>query len=519
LNLLNRLKYINISTRISILLALIIVLTMGIFSTLSLLKQEDDSINIITNNSNQLCATIEKILRFSMLENRRDEITKALKDIVGKDGIRTVRILNHEGLIKYSSKQSDINQQISQSNPRCTGCHVNKDNMLVSSTKNFVNYRIDKQKNLVYNFLPIYNAHSCYTSACHSSGEMSSSINLKPTNGLQTFHYHDSSQTVLGFIEIEVSTEKIASNLGHTRSQLILITIIIALLASILTYFSIRTLVGKPVKNLVEGTRRVAKGNLKQEIPPGKAELGELSHSFNLMQKQLLTTQSQLIESEKLASIGKLADEIAYEISNPLTGIIVFSENLSKDSGEDKIKDYKVIHTEALRIREIVRNILTITKRELPEFKDTNVNEVINHSISIVNKLSNFQNIQIVNRLQKSVPNISADSGLLDQVFLNLLLISSESMSNGGIINISTNYFKDNGEIDIIFSDTGKGMSEQILQKLSAPNNTSGLGSTERTGISLAVCKNIIEMHKGSLSIESKPGSGTSILIKLLVNS
>ena len=270
---------------------------------------------------------------------------------------------------------------------------------------------------------------------------------------------------------------------------------------------------------MVEGTRRVAKGNLKQEIPPGKAELGELSHSFNLMQKQLLTTQSQLIESEKLASIGKLADEIAYEISNPLTGIIVFSENLSKDSGEDKIKDYKVIHTEALRIREIVRNILTITKRELLEFKDTNVNEVINHSISIVNKLSNFQNIQIVNRLQKSVPNISANSGLLDQVFLNLLLISSESMSNGGIINISTNYVKDNGELDIIFSDTGKGIPEEILQKLSASNNSAGLSNTERTGISLAVCKNIIEMHKGSFSIESKQGSGTSILIKLLVNS
>ena len=492
---------------------------MGVFSTLSLLKQENDSINIITNNSNQLCTTIEKILRFSMLENRRDEITKALKDIVGKDGIRTVRILNHEGLIEFSSKKSDVNQQISQSNPRCTGCHVNKDNMLVSSTKNFVNYRIDKEKNLVYNFLPIYNAHSCYTGACHSSAETSSSINLKPTKTLQTFHYHDSSQTVLGFIETEVSTEKIASNLAQTRSQLITITIIIALLASVLTYFSIRTLVGKPVKNLVEGTRRVAKGNLKQEIPPGKAELGELSNSFNQMQKQLLTTQSQLIESEKLASIGKLADEIAYEISNPLTGIIVFSENLSRDSDEDKVKNCKVIHNEALRIREIVRNILTITKHELPEFKDTNVNEVVNHSISVVNKLSNFQNIQIVNRLQKSIPDISADSGLLEQVFLNILLISSESMLNGGIVNISTNHIKDSSELDITYSDTGKGVPEQILQKLSDPNYTSGLGSTERTGISLAVCKNIIEMHKGSFSIESNADSGTHIHIKLPVIS
>lgn|GEM_PF-3412262 len=510
----DQLKHINISTRISILLGLVILLTMGVFSTLSLLKQKDDSIDIITNNSKQLCETIEKILRFSMLENRRDEITKALKDIVGKDGIRTVRILNHEGLIKFSSKKSDINQQISQSNPRCTGCHINKDNMLESSAKNFVNYRIDNQKNLVYNFLPIYNERSCYTEACHPTGKQSFSA-----TELQSYNYHDSLQTVLGFIETEVSTEKIASNLVQTRTQLIIITIIMALMASVLTYFSIRTLVGKPVRNLVEGTRRVAKGNLKEEIPPGKAELGELSNSFNLMQKQLLTTQSQLIESEKLASIGKLADEIAYEISNPLTGIIIFSENLIKDSDEERIKDCEVIHNEALRIREIVRNILTITQRELPEFKETNVSEVINHSISIVNKLSNFQNIQIVNRSQKSLPNIPADPGLLEQVFLNLLLISSESMLSGGIINVSTDYVKDSSELDITFSDTGKGVPEQIIQRLSDSNNTSGLGSTERTGISLAVCKNIIEMHKGKFTIESKIDSGTTINIKLPVNS
>ena len=487
---------------------------MGVFSTLSLIKQENDSIEIIKNNSNQLCATIEKILRFSMLENRRNEITLALKDIVGKYDIRTVRILNHKGLIKFSSKQSDINQQISQSNPRCSGCHTNKDNMLESSAKNFVNYRIDKQKNMVYNFLPIYNQHSCYTKACHTINEQSST-NIK----LQPYSYHDSSQTVLGFIETEVSTEKIASNLEQTRSQLIVITIILALLASILTYFSIRTLVGKPVKNLVEGTRRVAKGNLKQEIPPGKAELGELSYSFNQMQKQLLTTQSQLIESEKLASIGKLADEIAYEISNPLTGIIVFSENASKDSDEDRSKDYKVIHDEALRIREIVRNILTITQRELPEFKNININDVINHSISIVNKLSNFRNIQINSRLEKSIPDISADPTLLEQVFLNIILISSESMPGSGLINVSSNFIKDSNEIEITISDSGKGIPEHILNKVLDPNNTSGLGNFEKIGISLAVCKNITEIHKGTFNVDSKKDSGTSIIIKLPVSS
>ncbi len=521
MNLFERLKYLSISSRISILLGIIILISMGVFSTFSLVKQEDASIDAICNNAEQLSRTTEKILRFSMLKNRRDELEMAVKDIVGKEGIMSVRILNHRGVIKFSSRPSEIEKHISQTNPEgmktsqfCEGCHKNKNNKLDYNIKNFKNYKIIREANLIYNCQPIYNAPSCYTKACHSINGQTSIANIKMKRAY--LPVHDSSQTILGFIEIEVSTKRITANLAKTRTQLILFTIIFALIASAITYFSIKYLIGKPIKNLVDGTKRVAEGDFKHEISPGKAELKLLAESFNRMQKKLFNTQTQLIESEKHASVGKLAEEIANEINNPLTGIIIHSESLIEEAninGTSK-NDYEVIRHEALKIRESIKNVLTFTGGNEPDFKISNLGNLINHAILVVKKFSNFRNIKIISTVSPLIPDISVDPVMMEQVFLNLLLISAESMTAGGILNITASYYEKAKEMEIVFTDTGKGISQNILQMIFSPHNYSGLKNFEKTGISLTVCKEIIEMHKGIFNISSSE-SGTSVTIKL----
>jgi two-component system NtrC family sensor kinase len=236
------------------------------------------------------------------------------------------------------------------------------------------------------------------------------------------------------------------------------------------------------------------------------------------MQKQLLTTQTQLIESEKLASIGKLADEIANEINNPLTGIIIYSESLIAESkvDENRINDFETIKLEALKIRESIKNILSFTGGNKPDFRVTVIGDIINHTISILKKFSNFQNIKIITEIPKSLPNVSVDPALIEQVFLNLLLIPSESMQAGGILDILVSYSAINNEIEIVFSDTGNGIPENILKKIFNPINISDLENFEKIGISLAVCKDIIEMHNGTLKINNT-GSGTVVTIALPV--
>ncbi len=549
-----KLKYLSISTRVSILIGIIILTAMGALSILSLIKQKDDAINSICNNTGQLSSTIEKILRVSMLKNQRDEISLSISNIVDKEDIKSIRIINHKGEIKFSSVQSDINKDISHSGKLCISCHTQ---MPISSRssfpniKNFHHYRIDDKKSLVYYALPIYNAPECYTEECHainihdpdngrnfskvisgekrqsfqgtSSGKKSLPISA---SGSTTFFAHDSSQKILGFIEIEVSIKKVISSIENTRRQLILLTVLFAVIASLIVYFSIRYLIGKPVKNIVSGTIRVAQGDFKHEIPPGKAELGILSESFNKMQKQLVLTQSQLIESEKLASVGKLADEVANEIKNPLTGILIFSESLLSEmqsgfnNNEHNIasttKDLELIKQQALKIRESIKNILSLTKRKPPVFSSTDLSKIISMAVSVVEKFSNFRNIKVITTIQKQLPEIHADSNLMEQVFLNLLLLTSDSMSAGGIINISAGIF--NNFLQIIFSSTGSGKRTDIAKKLTSEGFSKGLSDPEKEEISLAVCQNIIQMHGGKLEVNSER-IGTFITIELPVDA
>jgi two-component system NtrC family sensor kinase len=498
------------------LLGIIIILAMGTFSIFSVLKQKQDAITSISNTTEQLSQTIEKILRFSMLKNRRDEITLAVNNIIGTEGIKSARILNHEGIIKYSSRTFELNKNISQNNPLCISCHNKNDSRSDVDIKKYNQYRIDEANNLIFNSLPIYNDQSCSSGICHSTNDQPLRINGENIEAnLTGATIHDPSKKILGFIEIEVSIKKLTSKLDNTRLQLILLTVLFSLLASGITYFSIRRVVGKPVKNLVDGTKRVAQGDFNHEIPPGSAELGLLADSFNRMQKQLLNTQTQLIESEKLASVGKLADEIANEINNPLTGIIIYSENLIEGLTDEIFKnDSEIICREALKIRESIRNILSLTRHEKPEFKISDINEIISNAISVVKKFSSFRNIKIINSISDRLPALRLDSGLMEQVFLNLLLISSETMLTGGILNISVRHFEDKKEIEINFNDTGKGIPEIVLKKVFDQNQSYDLKDFEKTGISLAVCKDIIEMHRGRINIVSAlNGNDVTILL------
>ncbi|MEJ2617701.1 MAG: hypothetical protein P8Z35_22290, partial [Ignavibacteriaceae bacterium] len=167
----DKIKYLSISTRISILLGLVILLAMGLFSTFSLIKQKEDSITSISNNTGQLSQTIEKILRVSMLKNRRDDISLAVNNIVGSEGIKSIRILNHQGNIKFSSLKSEISKNVSPKSTLCTSCHSPENHKKIKDIKNFKHYRIDNKNNLIYYALPIANAPSCYNGVCHANDQ------------------------------------------------------------------------------------------------------------------------------------------------------------------------------------------------------------------------------------------------------------------------------------------------------------------------------------------------------------
>ena len=443
------LRHISISTRISILLGLIILVTMGVFSAVSLMKQH-----------------------------------------------------------------------ISCTKQLCTNWHAGKDSASFHTVSSFYSYHLDKHTGIIYSSLPIYNSPGCYKSDCHAAASDEAGLNNgKPTAAQVAYPVHDSSQTILGFIEIEGSANSIMAHIARSRLQLIILTIMIALPASAIAYFSIRCLVGNPVKKLVDGTRRVARGDFSREIPSGEAELGVLADSFNQMQRQLLSTQSQLIESEKLASVGKLADDIANEISNPLTGIIIYTESLIAQSklGDSEKSDCEMILREALKIRESIRNILSLTRKDKPEFVTLAIEATIKHAISVLEKFPGFRNIRITTSIPKDLPPVSIDPGMMEQVFLNLLMIFSENMQAGGILNISGSHMDGDNKIEIRFADIGKSIPDNLIQALAEQDSSRDAGRKGRTEISLSVCRDILALHRGKMFVSPEPGTATSIVIELPV--
>ena len=514
------LKYISISTRISILLGVVILVTMGVFSTISLIRQQHDSVDALNRSTLLLGQTTEKILRLSMIKNKRDDISAAIRDIVGSEGIRSVRILNHEGIIKFSSRRSELEQHISRANRLCANCHTGGDTGAVHTVSRFYSHHLDERNGIVYSSLPIYNSPSCYNSDCHITASAEArSNNGRPAAAQIVHHVHSSSETILGFIEIEVSAKRIMANLARTRSQLIILTIVIAVAASAITYFSIRYLVGKPVRRLVDGMRRVAQGDFSREIPSGRAELGFLADSFNQMQRQLLSTQSQLIESEKLASVGKLADGIANEISNPLTGIIIYTESLIAKSklGDSERAECDIILREAMKTRESVRNILSLTRKDKPEFRTVDIVPTVRHAITVVEKLPNFRNIRITTSMQRDLPHVSIDPGMMEQVFLNLLMIFSENMPEGGILNISSLLVEKDRKIEIRFADAGKTIPDNLLQAIAEQIEYRDSEKIGRTEISLSVCKDILALHRGKIRAGAGAEAEASIIVELAV--
>ena len=207
----------------------------------------------------------------------------------------------------------------------------------------------------------------------------------------------------------------------------------------------------------------------------------------------------------------KLANEIANEINNPLTGIIIYSESLLENPENKTIRDEsEIIRQEALKIRESIRNILSLTRDEKPDYKLIDIGPVIKQAVSVVKRFSSFRNIKIILNIQDNLPEIPIDAALMEQVFLNFLLISSESMLTGGILDISGSFNEEKNEIAINFNDTGKGIPEATLRNIT--DEGSNLKNFEKTGISLIVCKEIIRMHRGYMEIQSAD-SGTTISI------
>jgi two-component system NtrC family sensor kinase len=230
--------------------------------------------------------------------------------------------------------------------------------------------------------------------------------------------------------------------------------------------------------------------------------------------KELQQLQRELIQSEKMASIGKLAAGVAHEINNPLGGILVYSHLLLEDLAENEPvrENLKKIIRETTRCKEIVKGLLEFARQSEPQLKRSEINEILNTALSFVEFQASLQNIQIIRKFHPSLPMVMVDATQIEQVFMNIILNAQEAMQGNGTLMIVTKPTEDGKFVELEFTDTGCGIPPENLERLFEPFFTT---KRHGTGLGLAISYGIIERHNGNIAVKSKVGEGTTVTIKL----
>ena len=317
------------------------------------------------------------------------------------------------------------------------------------------------------------------------------------------------------------------------------IAIVCVVLLLVILYFSTTQIIN-PLQKMVVATQQIAKGDLTHKLNVRSTdEIGDLAQSFDKMTEELRLAnhkliewgktlekkveerteeirkmQSHLIQQEKLASLGKLAAGIAHEINNPLGGILIYSHLLleEKDKGSPEHDNLKKIVKETTRCKDIVKSLLQFARPRDPEMIQTDVNEILENSLSIMERQALFQNIKLQKKYSSDLPKIVADSAQLQQVFMNIILNGAEAIDGDGKFTIKTSLAGDKKNINIEFTDTGHGINEKDKKRLFEPFFTTkevGKG----TGLGLAISYSIIQKHEGTIKVKSQVGKGSTFTV------
>jgi PAS domain S-box-containing protein len=229
--------------------------------------------------------------------------------------------------------------------------------------------------------------------------------------------------------------------------------------------------------------------------------------------------QRELVRTEQLAAVGRLAAGVAHQLNNPLSGVLTFAEDLllEADADDPVRKDYEVIVNETLRCRRIVGDLLEFSRPKRLDRQWIHINDVISHMLTMVERQASFHNIEFDVDLQDDLPDIHADPHKIHQALLNLVINARDAMKSRGEISIRTAADDDEDTVQITVSDTGCGIPEDRLGDIFEPFVSSK--GEEGYGLGLAAVRTIVERHEGRVEVQSREGTGSKFRIVLPVST
>jgi len=508
----------------SLLVILLIISFAGImyFNVTSYTRHLNES---VINHAIQASDLIKGATRYSMLKNDRDHLYNIITTIGKEDGVEGIRIYNKPGEIAFSDTLEEVGTIVDIKAEQCYVCHEKVPPPVHLNTKNRIRIFTSSQGYRVLGLIhPIENEPACFTADCHG---------------------HSPKDKLLGLLDVKLSLKSVDEATYKTKKQVILFSCIMIVMTALLFAGFIIYFVHIPIRKLSRGTREVANLNLDHIIDfTSKDEMGELAQSFNQMTKELKAAneanqewastlekkvkekseelkkvQAHIILVEKIASLGKLAAVVAHEINNPLSGILTYASLCLKiiqnpasfSQGNSLVQYLTVVKDETKRCGEIVKNLLVFAKKDFGKWTEESLHKIIHNGIQLVKHNMEIKELTLVQELSEGDDTIFCDSSGIQHICVALFINAIEAMSKGGKLKVKTSLLDGGNEVQIIISDTGSGIQNEILPNIFEPF----FSTKESTGLGLAVVYRIIQQHEGKIEVKSKPNEGTTFIINL----
>jgi two-component system NtrC family sensor kinase len=355
---------------------------------------------------------------------------------------------------------------------------------------------------------------------------------------------------LVGVLDVLVSMKSADETIAIGTRNIVVNSVIITILISALSGIFIFYLVNKPLKKFEKAIDELAKGNLNYRVHiKNKNEFGIIAYQFNDMSRklsqayqeikdwsetlnekveektrELKNIYEQIIQIEKLASLGKLSATVAHELNNPLEGILNFSKLISKKltlenkDGYAKLIQYtQMISDEASRCGKIVKDLLLFSHYDSEELVESDLISLVEKSISLINHHFEINNIKLEKIFNTLDITIKCNPQKIQQMLISILINAIESMSGKNEGKITIKLTKEDNKAVIRISDCGMGISDKDVPYIFEPFYTTKEIS-RGTGLGLSIVYGIVNQHKGKIEVEETSVKGTTFKISLPVN-
>ncbi|WP_428262287.1 ATP-binding protein [Haliangium sp.] len=329
--------------------------------------------------------------------------------------------------------------------------------------------------------------------------------------------------------QIALTVERNEQKLRWFAIYLGLSAVLIGLLVTIWATMTLR-----PLRRLRGGARRIAEGQYKSRIDlVGPDEVADLAREFNVMAQAIEERERELVRSERLIAVGKMAAMITHEVRNPLSSIGLNTElltelvaELSAELGRDDQAQgelageaeglCRAIITEVDRLTAITEEYLQFARLPKPKLQLDQLNAIAQNLIDFEREQMSLRGVTLVARLAPDLAQVRVDDAQMRQALLNLLrnAVDAVEETGGGEVVVETRASRgeDGAVVELSVSDTGPGIDEEVAAKLFEPFFSTKQGGT---GLGLALTHQIIREHGGALRVDSAPGRGATFVIEL----